>query len=351
MHDIVIIPGDGIGPEVVGAARRVLEAVDAPFTFTEMPMGDPAIQRFGTPLPDETVDRVKEADAALKGPVTTPIGSGFRSVNVALRKRLDLYATIRPCTYTPGVASPLRDPGTVDVTVVRENLEDLYAGIEFSHNGDAGRDLNAFLGEQGHDVPTDTGFSIKPISRRETERVIRRGFEYAVREGVEKVAVADKANILKVTDGMWMEIGEAVAAEYDVEYEHILIDNLMQQLVMHPDRFDVVITQNIYGDIASDLAAGLIGGVGVVPSAEVGDETAVFASVHGSAPDIAGEGVANPAAMMFSAALCCDHLDERATGDRIRDAVRSTIKDGPRTADLGGDAGTTEFTDAVVEAL
>lgn len=351
MHDIVIIPGDGIGPEVVGAARRVLEAAGVDMQFTEMPMGEPAINKFDTPLPDETVERVREADAALKGPVTTPIGSGFRSVNVALRKQLDLYATIRPCTYTPGVPSPLSSPERVDVTVVRENLEDLYAGIEFSHDSDAGEHLNTFLGENGHDLSTDTGYSIKPISRSETERVIRRGFEYAVEEGHEKVAVADKANIMKVTDGLWMDVGERIAEEYDVEYEHVLIDNLMQQLVMRPERFGVVITQNIYGDIASDLAAGLIGGVGVVPSAEVGDDVAVFASVHGSAPDIAGKGIANPTAMFLSAALCCDHLEERSAGDRIRAAVRATIAEGPRTGDLGGDASTEQFTDAVLEAL
>lgn len=352
MREVVVIPGDGIGPEVVGAARRVLEATDMDVSFSEMPMGADAEEAYGAPLPEETVEAVRDADAALKGPVRTPIGAGFRSVNVELRKRLELYANVRPCRYMEGVSSRIRDPEGIDTVIFRENLEDLYAGIEFEEGSTPAHELRHFLQENGHRVRQDSGYSIKPISRSGSERLIRRAFEYAVEHGREKVTVVDKSNIMKYTDGLFMEVAERVAEDFDVEYEHVLVDNMCQQLVMRPEEYGVIATQNIYGDILSDLAAGLVGGLGVVPSANLGDEHAVFASVHGTAPDIAGQGVANPMAVVLAGAMLADHLGAEEEGDRIRAAVEEVVHSGETlTADMGGDASTEEVTDAIIGAL
>jgi len=352
MNEVILIPGDGIGPEVVGAARRVLEATGMAVSFSEMPMGADAQQEYGVPLPEETVDAVREADAALKGPVRTPIGAGFRSVNVELRKRLELYANVRPCRYMAGVSTRIRDPEDIDMVIFRENLEDLYAGIEFEEGSPGARELRKLLADHDHSTREDAGYSIKPISRTGSERLIRRAFEYAAENGRERVTVVDKSNIMKYTDGLFMEVAERVAEDYDVGYEHVLVDNMCQQLVMRPEEYGVIATQNIYGDILSDLAAGLVGGLGVVPSANLGDEHAVFASVHGTAPDIAGQGVANPMAVILAGAMLADHLDAQDDGDRIRTAVADVVRSGETlTADMGGSASTEAVTDAIIDAL
>ena len=350
--EIGLIRGDGIGPEVVSAAKRVLESCCPDIEYVDCPMGQEAIESYGTPLPDETVDRVRDLGVALKGPVKTPIGSGFRSVNVELRKRLELYANIRPCRHMPGVTTRISNPEDIDIVVIRENLEDLYSGIEFEAASDGAAGMTEFLTEHGFDLPATPGYSIKPISRAGSERLIRRAFDYALEHDREKVTVVDKANIMKETDGLFMEVGESVAEDYDIEYEHLLVDNVAQQLVMRPEDFDVIATQNIYGDILSDLAGGLVGGIGMVPSANIGADTGVFASVHGTAPDIAGEGVANPAAVILSAAMMLDHIGREQEADAIRHAVRSVVVSGGRvTADLGGDASTEAMTDAIIEAI
>ncbi len=350
--DVVLIEGDGIGKEVVPAARRVLEATDAAIGFETALMGQEAIDEHGTPLPSETVAAVEAAGAALKGPVKTPIGSGFRSVNVELRRRLGLYANIRPCRYMPGVASRIRDPGDIDMVVVRENLEGLYAGIEFEQ-GQARTDrLATLLHEEGFSPAQESGYSIKPTSRKGSERLIRRAFEYAEWHDREKVTVVDKANIMKYTDGLFMEAGEEVAADYDIEHEHLLVDNVAQQLVMDPERFDVIATQNIYGDILSDLCGGLVGGIGMIPSANLGEDVGVFASVHGTAPDIAGEGLANPSAVVLSSAMLLDHIGEEDAAECVRSAVETVVGRGETvTGDLGGDASTSAMTDAIIEEL
>ncbi len=353
MTDIVLIEGDGIGPEVVNAAKQCLTATDADLTFRSAMMGEDAVAEYGTPLPDDTVDAVRATGCALKGPVTTPVGGGFRSVNVELRKRLELYANVRPCRYMPGVASRINDPEDIDIVVVRENLEDVYAGIEFEEGSDDAASLRDALAKHGHQTREDSGYSVKPISRTGSERIIRHAFEYAVEHDRDTVTVVDKSNIMKYTDGLFMRTGDAVAKDFDtVQHEHLLVDNVAQQLVMNPEQFDVIVSQNLYGDILSDLAAGLVGGVGMIPSANIGDDAAVFASVHGTAPDIAGENTANPTALILSAAMLLDHIGEAQEADRVRDAVRSVIAAGDHvTADLGGDASTAEMTDAIIDGI
>ncbi len=352
MTTIALIEGDGVGPEVVSAARTCLEALDVDLEFVEAPMGNTAIEEHGTPLPDETVETVRDAGVALKGPVTTPVGSGFRSVNVALRNRLDLYANVRPCRYLPGVSSRINDPEQIDTVVVRENLEDVYAGIEFEQGTDDADAMHRFLRSRDIETRGDSAYSLKPISRTGSERIVRHAFEYAERHGRKKVTAVDKANIMKYTDGLFMDVAENVAEEYDIPYEHLLVDNVAQQLVLEPERFDVIVTQNLYGDILSDLTAGLVGGVGLIPSANVGDETAVFASVHGTAPDIAGENKADPSALMRSAAMLLDHIGEDAEAARLRNALFTVIREGEHvTADLGGSASTEQMTGAVIDQL
>lgn len=354
MTEIVLIEGDGIGPEVVNAAKRCIEATEVDVTFTEAVMGQQAIEQYNTPLPDATVQAVQDAGVALKGPVTTPIGSGFRSVNVALRKRLALYANIRPCSHMPGVGSRVTGAEDIDLVLFRENLEDVYAGIEFEQGTETAEVFRKFLIENRHETPTDAGYSIKPISRTGSERIIRHAFEYAAAHGREKVTVVDKANIMKHTDGLFMQVGEQVAEEYGIEHEHVLVDNMAQQLVMRPEAYDVIVTQNLYGDILSDLGAGLVGGVGMIPSANIGEDAAVFASVHGTAPDIAGEGKANPTALIRSAAMLLEHVGEDAAAERLEQAVSTVIagqEETVLTPDLGGNGSTDTLTNAVIDAV
>jgi isocitrate dehydrogenase (NAD+) len=325
---VTLIPGDGIGPEIAAAARQVLEATGVDLAWDEQAAGEATIATDGTPLPDRVVESVRRNRVALKGPITTPVGTGFRSVNVALRQALRLYANVRPARSIPGIES--RYAG-IDLVIVRENTEDLYAGIE-------------------REVDADTAESIKLITRGASERIARYAFEYAVRNGRRTVTAVHKANIMKLTDGLFLESCRRVAADYEgrVAFEDRIVDNMCMQLVQKPEAYDVLVAPNLYGDIISDLAAGLVGGLGIAPGANIGEEAAVFEAVHGSAPKYAGLDRANPTALILSGALLLRHLGETAAGAAVEDAVRDVIGDGTaRTVDLGGSTGTRDFGGAV----
>ena len=331
MHKVTLIPGDGIGPEVAEAARRVVDASGAGIEWHVHPAGEAQMAVSGTPLPEETLDAVRSDHVALKGPITTPVGSGFRSVNVALRKEFDLYANVRPLRSLPGVKT--RYEG-VDLVVVRENTEDLYAGIE-------------------HMIGDYAAESIKLITRAGSERIARYAFDYAVKNGRRKVTCVHKANIMKCTDGLFLDVCRGVAAEYpQIEFEDRIVDALCMQLVQHPETFDVLVLPNLYGDIVSDLCAGLVGGLGLAPSANIGRDAAIFEAVHGSAPKHAGKNDANPTALILSAVMMLRHLGEGAAADRIESAVLSLLAGGVQvTYDLGGKLGTSEFADAVIAKM
>src|SRR3954465_5557398 len=331
-HRVTLIPGDGIGPELAEATTRVLDATGIGFEWESVIAGEAAIEQFGTPLPDSVLESVRRNHVALKGPITTPVGGGFRSVNVSLRQALDLYANVRPARSMQGLDLRYDD---VDLIIVRENTEDLYAGIE-------------------HMVGRDAAESIKIITRAASERIARYAFEYAVANGRRKVTAVHKANIMKLSDGLFLESCTTVAAEYEgrVEFEDRIVDNMCMQLVQKPELYDVLVLPNLYGDIVSDLAAGLVGGLGVAPGANIGPDAAVFEPVHGSAPKYAGQDKANPTALILSGAMMLRHLGEPAAADTVETAVREIIAEGrtvPR--DLGGEAGTQEFAGAVAERV
>ena len=331
-HRVTLIPGDGIGPELAEATCRVLDATGVGFEWESVVAGEAAIAEHGTPLPDHVLESVKRNKVALKGPITTPVGGGFRSVNVALRQALNLYANLRPARSMVGVDSRFQD---VDLIIVRENTEDLYAGIE-------------------HMVGPDAAESIKIITRAASERIARFAFDYAVANGRQKVTAVHKANIMKLSDGLFLESCRTVAADYDgkVEFEDRIVDNMCMQLVQKPELYDVLVLPNLYGDIVSDLAAGLVGGLGVAPGANIGTEAAVFEPVHGSAPKYAGLDKANPTALILSGALMLRHLEYPDAADQVETAVRDVIAEGKATtSDLGGPAGTAAFADAVIERL
>jgi len=330
-HRVTLIPGDGIGPELAEATRRVLDATGIEFEWEVVEAGEATIAANGTPLPEAVLESIRRNKVAIKGPVTTPVGEGFRSVNVSLRQALGLYANLRPARSMQGVVS--RFDG-IDLVIVRENTEDLYAGIE-------------------HRVGRDAAESIKIITREASERIARFAFEYAVANGRRKVTAVHKANIMKLSDGLFLESCRTVAADYDgrIEFEDRIVDNMCMQLVQKPDLYDVLVLPNLYGDIVSDLAAGLVGGLGVAPGANIGTEAAVFEPVHGSAPKYAGLNKANPTALILSGALMLRHLGYPAEADRLETAVRETIASGTRTYDLGGSAGTSDFADAIVGRL
>jgi isocitrate dehydrogenase (NAD+) len=327
-YSVTLIPGDGIGPELADATVRVLEATGIGFEWDTQSAGEATIASEGTPLPDRVIDSIRRTGVAIKGPITTPVGSGFRSVNVGLRQALELYANVRPARTMQGVESRYE---AVDLVIVRENTEDLYAGIE-------------------HRVGPDAAESIKIITRAASQRIARYAFEYAVRNGRHKVTAVHKANIMKLSDGLFLESCQQVAAEYDgrVAFEDRIVDNMCMQLVQKPDLYDVLVLPNLYGDIVSDLAAGLVGGLGVAPGANIGERAAVFEPVHGSAPKYAGQNKANPTALILSGALMLRHLGEVEAANRVEVAVRSVVAEGETvTYDLGGHAGTREFGDAV----
>lgn len=327
---ITLIEGDGIGPEVTAATVRVLEATGADLEWERQVAGVAALESHGVPLPDELLDSIRRNRVALKGPVTTPVGKGFRSVNVELRKALGLYANLRPVQTLPNV--PSRYDG-VDLVIVRENTEGLYSGIE-------------------HQVVDGVMESLKIITRVASTRIARFACDYARANGRQRVTAVHKANIMKLSDGLFLECCREVGAEYDdIELDDRIIDALCMQLVMRPEDFDVLVLPNLYGDIVSDLAAGLVGGLGMTPGANLGEELAVFEAVHGSAPDIAGQNLANPSALIQSGVLMLEHLGLRDEARRVRRALLAVLESGTRTGDLGGNASTTEFTDALVAAI
>lgn len=330
-HRVTLIPGDGIGPEVSAAVLRVIDAAGVRIEWERFDVGGGAKEPSGETLPEDAIASIRRNSVALKGPVTTPIGTGFESVNVRLRKTLDLYANLRPVRNLSGVPSRF---GNVDLVIVRENTEDLYAGLE-------------------HEIVPGVVEALKIITTKASTRIVTFAFEYAQAQGRRKVTVVHKANIMKKSDGLFLECFRRVAPEYPtIEHEEILVDNLCMQLVMNPERFDVLVTENLYGDIISDLAAGLVGGLGVVPSADLGEKTAVFEAVHGSAPDIAGMNLANPTALLMSAIMMLRHIGERSAASRIEGALNKVLAGREKTtADIGGKASTTEFTDAVIAAL
>lgn len=330
-HTITLIPGDGIGPEISSATTRILESAGAEIEWETFSAGQNAIERFGDPLPTELLDSIVRNKVALKGPITTPIGTGFASINVRLRRELDLYANLRPAKNLPGIASRY---GDVNLVVVRENTEDLYSGLE-------------------HIVVPGVVESLKIITEKACTRVSKFACEYAIREKRKRVTAVHKANIMKLSDGLFLDCFYRVALDYPVlAADDRIVDNACMQLVMNPQQFDVLLMENLYGDIISDLAAGLVGGLGTVPSANIGADAAVFEAVHGSAPDIAGKNLANPLAMLRSALMMLRHLGETAIADRISQALRRIFTEQDvRTRDLGGSASTSEFTEAVIGAL
>jgi isocitrate dehydrogenase (NAD+) len=331
-HRVTLIPGDGIGPELAAATRRVLDASGIAFEWEIVEAGEAAIAEYGKPLPDHVLESVRRNRVAIKGPITTPVGSGFRSVNVSLRQALDLYANLRPARSMKGLDTRYED---VDLVIVRENTEDLYAGIE-------------------HMVGRDAAESIKIITRYASERIARFAFDYAVANGRHMVTAVHKANIMKLSDGLFLESCRTVAAEYEgrVEFQDRIVDNMCMQLVQKPELYDVLVLPNLYGDIVSDLCAGLVGGLGVAPGANIGTEAAVFEPVHGSAPKYAGMDKANPTAMILSGALMLRHLGYPDHATRLETAVREIIAEGRATTyDLGGSTGTAGFADAVIDRL
>jgi isocitrate dehydrogenase (NAD+) len=356
-HRVTLIPGDGTGPELTEAARRVLEATGVSLEWDVRHAGVDVMEEAGTPLPEDTLDSVRRNGVALKGPITTPIGTGFRSVNVALRHELELYACLRPCKTYAGVRTRYQD---VDIVIVRENTEDLYAGIEYEAGSEDAEAVIASLNAlQPRQIAPGSGISIKPISAAASERIIRFAFEYARSHGRRQVAGVTKANIMKFTDGLFLAVFRKVAKDYPgIEAREVLVDALCMQLVQRPEEFDVLVLPNLYGDIISDLTAGLIGGLGVAPGANIGAHAAVFEATHGSAPKYKGLDKVNPTAMILSGKLMLDHLGEHEAAQLLERAVADVIAEGARvTYDLKPSrddptaVGTADFADAIIERL
>ena len=358
-HTVTLIPGDGIGLETSAAMQKVVEASGAQISWEIAQAGASQMEKGGTPLPEETIASVKKNKVAIKGPITTPVGTGFRSVNVALRKTLNLNVCLRPVVSIPGAGGRYSD---VDLVIVRENSEDLYAGIEFEKGSQGAKELIEFCREQNAGtIREDSGISIKPISVSQTEKIVRFAFEYAKKHGRKKVTAAHKANIMKYSDGLFLQTAREVAKDYEdkIAFNDNIIDAFCMNLVIDPSQFDVIVFPNLYGDIASDLCAGLVGGLGIAPGANIGSEYAVFEAVHGSAPDIAGKNICNPTAEILSAAMMLDHLGELDKADKIRRAVRQVYSEGKvLTADIRKAtfsdkpaATCSEFTDELISVL
>jgi isocitrate dehydrogenase (NAD+) len=330
-YNVTLIPGDGIGPEIADAAVAVIDATGVDINWEVVTAGDKAMAEFGTPLPDDVIESIKKNKVALKGPITTPIGTGFRSVNVAMRKALNLYVNLRPTRSFEGVKSRYQD---IDLIVVRENTEDLYAGVE-------------------HMVGDDAAESIKIITRKASERIVRFAFDYAKKEGRRKVTAVHKANIMKCTDGLFLESARKVAQDYpDIEFEDRIVDNMAMQLVMKPELYDVMVMPNLYGDILSDVCAGLVGGLGIAPGANIGDGIALFEPVHGSAPKYAGQNKVNPTAIILSGAMMLRYLGETEAAQQVISAVAQVLKEGKYvTYDQGGSATTSEMAQAMVRCI
>jgi isocitrate dehydrogenase (NAD+) len=356
-HTITLIPGDGVGPEVSDAARRVIDATGVDIEWEVHDAGLGVVEKYGDPLPPHVLESIRRNRIAIKGPLTTPVGKGMRSVNVALRRELDLYALVRPCRWYPGVRSRYED---IDLVIVRENTEDLYAGIEFAEGEPNTLELIDTISRlSGRSIRTDSGISIKPISIWGTQRVFRFAFRWAIDNNRRKVTAVHKANIMKHTDGLWLRVAGEVAKEFpDVEFEDRIVDNMAMQLVQKPELYDVMVMPNLYGDILSDLCAGLVGGLGLAPGANTGDEIAVFEATHGSAPKYAGQNKANPMAMMLSGVLMLRHVGEDDAAARLEGAVAAVIAGGRQvTYDMKPDrddptaVGTSQVADAVVAEL
>jgi isocitrate dehydrogenase (NAD+) len=357
-HEVVLIPGDGTGPELTEATRRVLEATGVEFVWDVREAGSDVMdQHGGNPLPEDVLDAVRRTGVALKGPITTPVGGGFRSVNVSLRKTLDLYAQVRPCKSYEGVRSRFDD---VDLVIVRENTEDLYAGIEYEQGSDEARELIEWIESKGGRLRNrDAGISIKPISITGTRRIVQFAFDHARRLGRRKVTAVHKANIMKFSDGLYLRVAREVAAENDdVEFDDRIVDNMCMQLVQRPEEYDVLVLPNLYGDVVSDLAAGMIGGLGMAPGANFGEGIAIFEPTHGSAPKYAGQNKVNPMAQMLSGMLMLRHLGETDAAERLEDAIADVIREGRSvtydmkpTRDDPTAVGTSEVADAIVEKL
>ena len=357
-HRVTLIPGDGTGPELAEATRRVLEATGVEFDWDVQPAGEEVMHEHGgNPLPDGTLESIRTNGVALKGPITTPVGGGFRSVNVGLRKALDMYAQVRPCKTYPGVRSRFDD---VDLVIIRENTEDLYAGIEYEQGTADAEELIAWIESKGGELRwRDAGISIKPISVTGTRRIFEFAFDYARKNGRRKVTAIHKANIMKFSDGLWLHVAREVAEEHPgIEFDDRIVDNLCMQLVQRPEEYDMLVLPNLYGDIVSDLCAGLVGGLGLAPGANFGTNAAVFEPTHGSAPKYAGLNRANPMAMILSGVLMLRHLDEMEAANRLEAAIADVIAEGKSvtydmkpTRDDPTAVGTSEVADAIIDKL
>ncbi len=356
-HTVTLIPGDGIGPELTEATRRVLESTGVELEWDVQEAGADVMDRYGgNPLPDQVLESIERNGVALKGPITTPVGTGFRSVNVTLRKTLDLFGQVRPCKSYRGVRSRYED---VDLIIVREATEDLYAGIEYEEGSDAARELIDWVGKHDGRIREDSGISIKPISVSGTRRIFEFAFDYARKNGRRKVTAVHKANIMKFSDGLWLHVAREVAEEHPgIEFDDRIVDNLCMQLVQRPEEYDMLVLPNLYGDIVSDLCAGLVGGLGMAPGANFGKKAAVFEPTHGSAPKYAGLNRANPKAMILSGVLLLRHLDEMEAANRLEAAIADVIAEGKSvtydmkpTRDDPTAVGTSEVADAIIEKL
>lgn len=356
-YRVTLIPGDGVGPELTEATVRVLEGTGVAFDWDEQLAGESVMATEGTPLPEKVLDSIRANRVAIKGPITTPVGGGFRSVNVALRKELDLYACLRPCKLYPGVRSRFEG---VDIVIVRENTEDLYAGIEFEKGTDETATLiNDIEDLSGRRIADDAGISIKPITVAGTQRIVRFAFEQARALGRKRVTAVHKANIMKFSDGLFLQTAREVALEFaDIQFDDRIVDNMCMQLVQRPQEYDVLVLPNLYGDIVSDLCAGLVGGLGLAPGANIGNDIAVFEATHGSAPKYAGQNRMNPMAMMLSGVLMLRHLGEVEAGDRLEAAIAAVVAEGSQvTYDMKAErndptaVGTSQVADAVLAQL
>jgi isocitrate dehydrogenase (NAD+) len=357
MVDITLVTGDGIGPEIAEATKRCVDATGAKINWHITEAGLDVMEKTGSPLPDETVESIKKDGVAIKAPITTPVGKGFRSINVHLRQALNLYACLRPCKSYPGVRSRFEN---IDLVVVRENTEDLYAGIEFKKGEDDTAELTDWLNKHSdRKITADSGISIKPISVKGTQQIVRFAFDYARMMGRKKVTSVHKANIMKFTDGLWLEVSREVAKEYnDIEFEDRIVDNMCMQLIQKPELYDVIVLPNLYGDIVSDLCAGLVGGLGMAPGANIGKDCAIFEATHGSAPKYKGLNKVNPTALILSAVLMLGYIDMKDEAAKLDKAVAAVIAEGKNvTYDMKPDrddpsaVGTSEMADAIIEKI
>jgi len=357
MADVTLITGDGIGPEIAEAARRCIDATGAGINWDVVEAGTEAMQKYGTALPQKTVDSIKKTGVALKAPITTPVGTGYRSINVHLRQSLDLYACLRPCKSYKGVRSRYSN---IDLVIVRENTEDLYAGIEFEKGKDDTEEITNWINKHSkRKIAKDSGISIKPISLKATDRIVTFAFEYALKMSRKKVTSVHKANIMKFSDGLWLDVSREVAKRYpDIEFEDRIVDNMCMQLIQKPELYDVIVLPNLYGDIISDLCAGLVGGLGVAPGANIGDRTSIFEATHGSAPKYKGQNKVNPTALILSGVMMLRHINKTTEADKLENAIAAVIAEGKDvTYDMKEDrndptsVGTSQMANAIIQKI